>query len=165
MEERAVYWTEWLVHKVFFWETDNEKKGKYLRTLHHFSMFALVTMLFVCHTIYPAFWLQTCILSLCILVWLHHMLTHGCVVSKVEQKLIGDTGSFVDPFLDMFGIEATERSKQGIVMLGSTIAVGFLVLEWAARIHHYVIAGLKQAPALIATSIAHIPPLTSSLSK
>jgi hypothetical protein len=165
MEERAVEWTEWLVHQVFFWETDNEKKGRFVRAIHHFASYSLLTMIVVAHTLYPAFWLQTSLLFLCGLVWIHHMLTHGCVISKVEQKLIGDDGSFLDPFLEMFGIEVSERSKQGILMLGSTLGMFLLVLEWIGRVHHYSIAALRQAPSLIASSIANIHPLTSSLSK
>jgi hypothetical protein len=166
METYAVEWTEWVVHRVLFWETDDAKKGRILRALHHFLSYSLIFLVVLAHTLYPAFWLQTLVLFGCGLVWVHHILTHGCVISKVEQKLIGDTGSFLDPFLDLFGIEATERSKQGILMMLSTVAIFVLTLGWFGRLHHKVIpyasayasAGLRSATALV----PHIPRPTSS---
>ena len=143
MEHTAVEWTEWLTHRIFFWETDDKKKGKILRAFHHFAMYGLLTLIIVSHVIYPAFWLQTVLLAFCILVWSHHVLTHGCVVSKVEQKLIGDTSSFIDPYMELFGIELPEPSKPGIVTLGSTLVVGTLTLEWISRVSHKVIPLLR----------------------
>jgi len=143
MEKTAVEWTEWLTHSILFWETDDKKKGHILRAFHHFAMYGLLTLIIVSHVIYPAFWLQTILLFLCIPVWAHHVLTHGCVVSKVEQKLIGDTSSFIDPYLNLFAIEVPETAKPGLVTLGSTLVVGTLTLEWISRVSHKVIPLLR----------------------
>jgi hypothetical protein len=143
MEKTAVDWTEWLVHRVLFWEEDDAKKGRILRTLHHAGTYILFTLIMVSHVLYPAFWFQTIILGFCSLVWIQHVLTHGCVISKVEQRLIKDESSFVDPYLEMFGIEADEKSKQGILILGSTLGVAILTLEWISRLSHKVIAILR----------------------
>ena len=161
METQAVEWTEWLVHRIFFWETDDKKKGRILRAFHHFLSYALLTLIVIAHTIYPAFWLQTVLLGISSLVWMHHVATHGCVVSKVEQKLLGDSTSFLDPFLELFDIEASERSKQGILILGSTLGVSILALEWFSRVHHKVFSIAKQIqlPVLTSSSIPsiHLP--------
>ena len=143
MEKTAVDWTEWLVHRVFFWEEDDAKKGRIIRMLHHGGTYILGTMIVVSHVLYPAFWLQTIILGFCTLVWIQHILTHGCVISKVEQRLLKDESSFLDPYLELFGIEATEKSKQGILILGSTVVVGVLTLEWIGRLSHKVIPLLR----------------------
>lgn len=149
MEKTAVDWTEWIVHRFFFWEEDDAKKGRILRAIHHAGTYILLTLIAVSHILYPAFWLQTLILGFCILVWIQHVLTHGCVISKVEQRLLKDESSFVDPYLELFGIEATEKSKQGILILGSTIGVAVLSLEWVSRLSHKVIPILKsQIPAV-----------------
>lgn len=162
MQHYAVEWTEWIVHKVLFWEKDDVKKGNLIRTIHHASVYSLITLIIVSHTIYPAFWLQTCLLLFCGLVWVQHITTHGCVISKVEQKLLKDESSFLDPFLDLFQIEATEISKQGILMLGSTLAMFFMSLEWVARVFHKLIPFVR-AQLQVASSIVHIPLPTSSL--
>jgi hypothetical protein len=161
MEQTATEWTEWLVHRIFFWETDDAKKGRIVRTLHHAVMFALGTMIIVSHTVYPAFWLQSAVLGFCFLIWFQHVLTNGCVLSKVEQKLIGDETSFVDPFLDLFHVEANEASKRGIVILGSTLVVSLLSLEWVSRVFHKLIPFLQERFAA-SLSILHIPPRLSS---
>lgn len=136
MESFAVEWTEWLVHVALFWESDPRKKGRLLRSFHHFVMHALLVMIVVSHTIYPAFWLQTAVLGVCILIWIQHVTTNGCVVSKVEQKLIGDTESFVDPILEMFGVTPTREISIAVVVLGSSLSVFLLSLEWVARVSH-----------------------------
>jgi hypothetical protein len=118
-------------------------------------------LILVSHTVYPAFWLQTLILGFCGLVWVQHVLTNGCVISKVEQKWIGDETSFLDPFLDLFHIEATESSKRGILILGSTISVAFLSLEWISRVVHLAIPFVK-GQLLTSLSTLHILPTSSS---
>jgi len=139
MEHTATEWTEWLIHRVFFWETDDAKKGRILRAIHHAGVVVLGTLIVISHTLYPAFWLQTLLLGFCILVWIQHVLTNGCVLSKVEQKLIKDESSFLDPILEMFHIEATEQSKRGILILGSTMGVLMLSMEWFARVMHKLV--------------------------
>jgi hypothetical protein len=166
MEHYAVEWTEWIVRKVLYWEEDDERKGQILRAFHHFGVYALFTLIIISHTLYPAFWLQTIILMFCILVWIHHMLTRGCVISKVEQRLMKDEQSFVDPFMTLFQIEVNEKSKQGILMLGSSLGVALLSLEWISRFSYSVgpllMKYLIQAPVTAAASSLHIPLPSSS---
>ena len=145
MEAFATEWTEWAVHKILFWETDNERKGKLLRWVHHFMSNALLIMIVISHTIYPAFWLQTIILGFCLLVWLQHVTCNGCVLSKVEQKLIGDSKSFIDPFVEIFHIVPTQQITIAILILGSTLGVIMLSLEWVARVHHKLIPIVNSA--------------------
>jgi hypothetical protein len=145
MESFATEWTEWAVHTILFWETDDERKGKILRWVHYFMTNALLIMIVVSHTIYPAFWLQTFILIFSIFAWLQHITCNGCVISKVEQKLIGDSKSFVDPFLELFHIEPTKELSIAFLILGSTIGVGLLGLEWIARVHHKLLPLVSSA--------------------
>jgi hypothetical protein len=161
MEQTATDWTEWVIHRVFFWESDNAKKGRIVRAIHHAGTIALGTLIVISHTLYPAFWLQTVLLGFCLLVWVQHILTNGCVLSKVEQKLIGDETSFLDPFLDLFHIEATEQSKRGILILGSTLSVAMLSLEWISRVVHKL-TPFVQGQILTSLSALRIPPPSSS---
>jgi hypothetical protein len=139
MEAFATEWTEWTLHKVMFWEEDPVRKGKILRYVHHFIMNALITLIIVSHTVYPAFWLQTLVLFFCLLIWLQHITCNGCVVSKIEQKLIGDRESFVTPILEAFHLEPTQELAIAFVIMGSTLGVFLLGLEWLARVHHMLI--------------------------
>lgn len=150
MEKYAVDWAEWLVHRMLFWEDDNVKKGRIARAIHHFGSYALITMIVMSYTIYPVFWFQTLVAGFCGLVWVQHILTDGCIISKVEQRLIGDESSFIDPYLDLFHITADEKSKRGILILGSTITITLMSLFWIGRVipvlSHYVQA---QTPAVV----------------
>jgi len=136
MESFATEWTEWAVHKVLFWEEDPVRKGKLVRYIHDFLSNTMIVLIVISHTLYPAFWLQTIVLCICVLVWLQHLVCNGCVISKVEQKLIGDTRSFAAPFLEVFHIEPTKELGSAMIIMGSTLVVFFLGLEWIARIHH-----------------------------
>lgn len=161
MEQTATEWAEWGIHRVLFWESDNAKKGRIVRAIHHAGVFALGTLIVVAHTVYPAFWLQTLILGFCGLVWVQHILTNGCVVSKVEQKLIGDETSFLDPFLELFHIEATESSKRGILVLGSTLVMSLLSLEWVSRVFHKLIPFVQGQFRAVLPALHILPPLSS----
>ena len=55
-------------------------------------------------------------------------------MSRIEQRLIGDTKSFVDPILDTFHIPITPESTAGIVVLGSTSIMFMLSCELVIRI-------------------------------
>jgi len=159
MQAVAVEWTEWAINTVMFWESDEKKRGRIVRALHHFLSYGLITMIIVCHTIYPAFWLQTVILVICILVWIQHILTGGCVISKIEQKWLGDQQSFVDPLVELFNIKlAEDDDRSGFVTLGSTFAVFFLTLEWVSRASHFAWSVARaQGPRLVSTLIPSIP--------
>lgn len=162
MQAIAIEWTEWLIHTVMFWETDDKKKARIVRGLHHFVVYAIVTLIIVSHTIYPAFWLQSVILFVCILIWIQHVLTGGCVISKIEQKWLGTRESFVDPIVDLFHIKlAEDDDRTGFVTLGSTVAVLFLSLEWISRVSHMLLGLLARAPQIV-SSLTMSTPLGSS---
>lgn len=139
MEKLASEWTEWLVHTLMFWETDDERKGKILRWVHHSGTNFLVALIVFSHLIYPKFWLQTLVLYFCILVWIQHILCNGCVISKVEQKLLGDSKSFIDPVLELFHLQPTKELSIAVLILGSTLGVSLLSLEWIARVQNGII--------------------------
>ena len=148
MEAIAVEWTEWFFDRLIFWESDAKKKAHVLRAVHHFLSYALVVCIIISHTLYPAFWFQTLLLGISVLVWIQHVLTRGCVVSKVEQKWLEDDSSFIDPYLEILHIEIDSASKPGVLILGSTIAVFILYLEWVGRVIHMMLKFLPTSLAI-----------------
>lgn len=149
MEAIAIEWVEWAVHSLLFWEEDPKRKGKILRSFHHFFMHALLVMIIISHTLYPTFFLQTIILGICICIWIQHILTNGCVVSKVEQKLLQDSENFVDPILEIFHIIPTREISIAIVILGSTLTTLLLTLEWISRVSHKCLKFMEILPSYI----------------
>ena len=44
MEETAVNWTEWVIHRIFYWEEDNAKKGRIVRAIHTGTSYVILLM-------------------------------------------------------------------------------------------------------------------------
>jgi hypothetical protein len=144
MEAWAVEHWEWTIHKALFWEKDDVQKGRIVRMVHYFIGYAIIFLVAFSHLIYPAFWLQTLSLFIVTTVWIQHITCNGCVSSKVEQKLIGDTTSFVDPILQLFHLEPTKELAIFTLIVITSMATNILWLEWIARVYHKLIPILFQ---------------------
>jgi hypothetical protein len=133
IQEKILEYFELLVRNILFWEDDSIRIGKIIRFLHHMVMYSLLISLILVHTVLPSYFLLCCFYMCCFSIWLHHIISGGCISSKLEQKLIGDTSSFVDPFLDLFHIPITKESTVGITIMGSTLIMTMLSLELVCR--------------------------------
>jgi hypothetical protein len=122
-----------LFKKLFFWETDPIRIGKLIRLLHTNSVYILFFSIIAVHTVIPSYFLLLIIYIIYFFVWVHHILTGGCIISKLEQRLIGDSNSFIDPILEVFNIPVTPQTTSGAVIMGSTIVLFMMTLELSAR--------------------------------
>lgn len=161
MEETAVNWTEWAVKRIF--GDDDEKTGRIVRAIHSGVTYVGLMMVVVSFTLYRAFWFQTLVFWFCGMVWAQHILFHGCVFSKVEQRLLKDETSFLDPYLELFDVTATERSKQGILMMLTTIGMTMFSLAWGGRVLAEILPQLSALGKAVAPTL-HIPLQLSSQS-
>lgn len=159
MEETAVNWTEWLVKHMF--GEDDEKTGRIVRAIHAAVTYMSLLCVVLSFTLIPAFWFQSVLLLFCGLVWLQHIVFHGCVFSKVEQRLLKDETSFLDPYLQLFDVEATERSKQGILMMLSTVGMTMFTLAWGGRLIREVLPQITALGKAVAPALHIQLPLSS----
>ena len=136
-------WVEWMLHKVMFWETDNGRKGRILRAIHHLMSYAMLTLIVVAHTLYTALWFQTILVVAVGVVWIQHMLLRGCVFTRVEQRLLGDTGSFWDPYVELMGIRPSRDVNTAVLITVSTVGFALMGLEWTANVLRLVSERLK----------------------
>lgn len=127
------HWFEKLVRYTFFWETDDVKIGRFLRFIHHSIVYSFGILYILNHTIVPSYFLFLILYGILTLVWIQHLVCGGCLSSKLEQKLIGDTKSFVDPIMDIFHIPITHDSTIGVVILGSSLTMLMLTMELLNR--------------------------------
>jgi amino acid transporter len=131
--EEVTDWVEWMLHKAMFWETDNGRKGRILRAVHHCMSYGILTLILVSHTIYPALWFQTMIMIAVGLTWIQHMILRGCVFTRVEQRLLGDQSNFWDPYIELMGIKPSTEVNTAVLITVSTVAFAFMGLEWIAN--------------------------------
>lgn len=62
-----------------------------------------------------------------------HMITGGCVFTRIEQRLLEDKITIVDPLLDIFHIPKTRENIMGITLLSSTLCFVTLSFELFTR--------------------------------
>lgn len=123
------YYLEKVLRTVIFWEKDNRRLGLILRTLHS-SFITLILSLYVFnHTLFPSFILLFGIWCMSILIFLLHILTGGCLCTKLEYKLTGERTTIIDPILEIFHIPVTKETVSGFTVLASTTFFIFVSLE------------------------------------
>ena len=124
---------EMVLRWIFFWETDDKRLGHLIYFLHQSSVMFTVVCYMVIHTLYPSYiilgilWIITCF------VWLLHIFTGGCVLTRIEQKLTGEKNTIIDPLLEIFHIPNTKETSMGITVLLSTVFMAALSFEFLAR--------------------------------
>ena len=119
--------------KLFFWESDPVRIGKLIRIFHTNSTYLLFFTIIIVHTVIPSYFLLLVVYLIWFCIWSHHILTGGCIISKLEQRLIGDKVSFIDQILEIFNIPVTPQTTSGAVVLGSTLILFMMSLELCAR--------------------------------
>lgn len=121
------------LRKIFFWEEDPKRIGNFIRFLHISLIYLSVIWYVLIHTFMPSYFLFLLFFIFVFLIWLQHCVCGGCLFSRIEQRLIGDTKSFVDPIMETFHIPITPESTDGVVLLGSTSLVIMLSCELILR--------------------------------
>lgn len=124
--ERAVRWT-------LFWETDDVRLGVWVRVVHRTMVYSMIVLWLYIHLIDPSYVLLCLFTFLMLLMNVHHVLTGGCLLSKLEHKLLNDKQSFVDPILEFFDMPQTQEVAVGITTTMSTVVFLMSVMELASR--------------------------------
>jgi hypothetical protein len=137
---------ETLFRWLFFWETDDKRIGTFIRFIHQYFLMAIIITFVLVHTILPNYiylfslWLTSTI------IWLLHVTTGSCVLTKIEHKLTGEKITVADPFLDLFHIPKTKENIMGITLMSSTVFFLFLSFELIARTSLQIRSFLKHSP-------------------
>jgi hypothetical protein len=132
-QEYLILILEPFLMKIFFWESDPIRIGKLIRVLHTNITYLLFFSIIAVHTIIPSYFLLVILYLIWFCVWAHHVLTGGCIISKIEQRLIGDKTSFIDPILEVFNIPVTPQTTTGAIVMGSTLILFMMTLELSVR--------------------------------
>ena len=123
------YYLEKTLRHLFFWEKDDRKLGLILRSIHNIFIFFLAFTYIFIHTVFPSFILLFFIWSMSGFIFLLHLMTGGCLCTKVEYKLTGERTTIIDPILEIFHIPVTKETVRGFTILASTTFFTFVSLE------------------------------------
>lgn len=119
---------------ILFWEKDDKRLGKIIRVIHHFIVYSGIIGYFIIHTVASSYFIFVLFYLFWGLIWLQHMIFGGCIASDIETKLIGSEGEgIILPILDIFHINVTPDSGDGIVLLSSTVVMCILSCELVSR--------------------------------
>lgn len=121
------------VRWLFFWESDDVKIGRLLRTFHHYFIISLIACYFLIHVLAPSYWYLLFIWSCFTLIWISHLINGGCVFTRIEQKLTGEKVTIIDPLLELFQIPVTKETTLGITIMTSTVCFLFITSELVTR--------------------------------
>jgi hypothetical protein len=121
----------WFIH-------EGEILGYILAVFHILVSTSVFLFIIVCHTIYPAFWLQVVVFVCLFLIWLQHITLNVCVVILAEQGLTSNVSPFVElikTFLEPYNISVEQF---GIYfMIVETTGVAAFALELISRMSFY----------------------------
>lgn len=126
-------WVDWFFQLLFFWEHDPKRRGRLIRFVHQLFMSFVILWFFLVHSFAPSFVNLFLLFCLCGILWLHHIVTGTCIVTRLELKLIGDNYTIIDPFLELFHIPIQKETRVGFTLMVSTFCVLFMGLECLAR--------------------------------
>ncbi len=132
------YYLEKSLRTIFFWEKDDRRLGLILRTIHNLFIILILFLYVFAHTVFPSILLLISVWFMSIFIFLFHLLTGGCLCTKLEYKLTGEKTTIIDPILEIFHIPVTKETVNGFTILGSTVFFGFLSLEILFHILIYV---------------------------
>jgi hypothetical protein len=124
---------EFGIRWLFFWETDDAKIGRLLRTFHQYFIISLMAFYFMVHILVPSYWYLLFIWICFTILWISHLINGGCVFTRIEQKLTGEKITIIDPLLELFQIPVTRETTLGITILSSTVCFLFITAELVAR--------------------------------
>lgn len=115
-----------LTRVVFFWLPGGDvAHGQALMALHPMIIGSVITLFFVLPPHHPG---RLVILAVSLVVMATQWL-FGCVITRAEQKLTGNTETIVDPFLGLANIAANRDTRQAATLaVGTAIAVVMILV-------------------------------------
>ena len=133
MNESLTNLFESFVRKLFFWEKEDRRIGGVLRFFHYCSSYFLILIYIINHTVYPSYWVLLIFYVTYFFIFIHHLICGGCIVTKVEHRLLKDQQCFIDPLLEIFHIPTTPEVSNRIFMMLSCFLMSIFTIEIIGR--------------------------------
>jgi hypothetical protein len=125
-----------LTRVVFFWLPGGDvAHGQALMALHPMIIGSVISLFFILPPHHPG---RLVILAVALVVMATQWL-FGCVITRAEQKLTGNTETIVDPFLGLANIAANRDTRQAATLaVGTAIAVVMVLVVACDTFLHVV---------------------------
>ena len=118
---------------IFFWETDDKQIGRLVRAFHSNILTVILIVYWISHTVLHSYWLLWLLWTVLGLIWIQHVLAGCCILTRIEQRLIGDTECVLDPMMRLFQIPTTNENGKGLTIFLSTTFFLLQSLELYSR--------------------------------
>jgi len=133
LNESLTCFAESFIRKLCFWEKDDKRIGGILRFAHYCGSYFLILIYIINRTVYTSYWLLLTFYVVYFLIFIHHLICGGCIITKVEQRLLKDQQSFIDPILEIFHIPITPDVSNHIFVMLSCFLMSILTIEIIGR--------------------------------
>jgi hypothetical protein len=114
---------------IFFWTNTDHELGLWISYLH-LVMVAVIGIFVLTYRIFrPPFWMIMIVLAFLLLLFIQHVLLRTCILSRIEKRLTGEGGWFINAALRLFGVTPTRESVIGATVLLSGFCMTILMSE------------------------------------
>ena len=133
LNESLTTLAESFIRKLCFWEKDDKRIGGILRFVHYCGSYFLILIYIINRTVYTSYWLLLTFYIAYLLIFIHHLICGGCIITKVEQRLLKDNQCFIDPILEIFHIPTTPDVSNHVFIMLSCFLMANLTIEMIGR--------------------------------
>ena len=126
----AILWGETFFRKLFFWTKNETELGGAIRWFHSICFFSLILLyiLLQLKLISDTSWIFWAFYLLYCLIWIHHIVCQGCLITFIEDKLLlcnnnrGEGGGnslphMISPIFSLFGIPCDDPALGNRIFL------------------------------------------------
>jgi hypothetical protein len=133
LNESLTSFAESFIRKLCFWEKDDKRIGGILRFAHYCGSCFLILIYIINHTVYTSYWLLLVFYITYLFIFIHHLICGGCIITKVEQRLLKDNQCFIDPILEVFHIPTADDVSNHVFIMLSCFLMAILTIEMIGR--------------------------------
>jgi hypothetical protein len=127
---------EHIFRTIFFWTQTDHDLGLWISYVH-IAMVATIGIFVLTYRILrPPFWMIAAMMFCLLGLFIQHVFLRTCILSRIERRLMGEGGWFINAALRLFGVTPTRESVLGATILCSGFCLVILISEVAGQLWH-----------------------------
>jgi len=125
--------TETLLRHLFFWTRNEEEFGKALINLHIGIAVAVWIFIIIVQVFDVPNIIIFAMMLLFLILFLQHYILGRCILSSIENRVMGAPYPMTEPFLQLFTIPVSVESVRGVNFMVMSIFTGVFALQLIRR--------------------------------